>query len=125
MAHTPLGMSAPEVRTEIRYAWFNSYSATATAHALESIADEPVPYKISHLIARIFFRGIYFPPKGVWGWLKVVAQNRGSIFRIVKESFTRWGGAPGNRTPRLELDLEDSQIAVESKAETTELRVTQ
>jgi hypothetical protein len=53
-----------------------------------------VPYKISHLVARIFFRGIYFPPKGAWGWLKVIAQNRGSIFRMVKDSFTRWNPAP-------------------------------
>ena len=27
-----------------------------------------------------------------WGWLKVIAQNRGSIFRIVRESFTQWHG---------------------------------
>jgi radical SAM superfamily enzyme YgiQ (UPF0313 family) len=124
MAHTPLGMTTPEVQTEIRYAWLNSYSAAATAHAIESIADEPVPYKISHLVARIFFRGIYFPPKGIWGWLKVVTQNRGSIFRIVKESFTKWGGAPGNNSLRLELDLEDSQTSVGSKPEATELTVT-
>jgi hypothetical protein len=124
MAHTPLGMTTAEVQTEIRYAWLHSYSAAATAHAIESIADEPVPYKISHLVARIFFRGIYFPPKGIWGWLKVVTQNRGSIFRIVKESFTKWGGAPGNNSPRLELDLEDSQTSVGSKPEATELTVT-
>ena len=93
MAHTPLKMTIPEVQAEVRYAWANSYSPAATAGAIESIADEPVPYKISHLIARIFFRGIYFPPKGVWGWLKVIAQNRGSIFRIVRESFTQWNGA--------------------------------
>ena len=95
MAHTPLKMSIPEVQAEVRQAWLDSYSAAATARAIESIADEPVPYKISHLIARIFFRGIYFPPKGTWGWLKVIAQNRGSIFRIVKESFTKWHGTAG------------------------------
>jgi hypothetical protein len=116
-------MTPPEVQTEIRQAWLNSYSAAATAHAIESIADEPVPYKISHLVARIFFRGIYFPPKGVWGWLKVVGQNRGSIFRIVKECFTKWGGAPGKNSgarlefepstlPRLEVGSDDSQTPV-------------
>jgi radical SAM superfamily enzyme YgiQ (UPF0313 family) len=105
MAHTPLGMTVPEVQAEVRYAWLHSYSAEATAQAIESIADEPVPYKISHLIARIFFRGIYFPPSGIWGWLKVVAQNRGSIFRIVKESFTKWNGAPDNHNGvRLEFE---------------------
>ena len=95
MAHTPLKMTIPEVQAEVRRAWLNSYDPAATAAALESIADEPVPYKISHLIARIFFRGIYFPPKGAWGWLKVVAQNRGSILRIVEDAFTRWNGKAG------------------------------
>jgi radical SAM superfamily enzyme YgiQ (UPF0313 family) len=90
MAHTPLKMTIPEVQVEVHYAWANSYSPEATARALGSMAGEPVAYKISHLAARIFFRGIYFPPKGVWGWLKVVAQNRVSIFRVLQEAFTRW-----------------------------------
>src|SRR5690349_23309525 len=103
MAHTPLRMSVSEVQSEVRRAWANSYSPAATARAIESIADQPVPYKISHLIARIFFRGIYFPPKGAWGWLKVIAQNRASIFRIVRESFRRWDGV-GPRRARLEFE---------------------
>ncbi len=64
MAHTPLKISVAEVQDEVNYAWTNSYSPAATKRALESITDEPVPYKISHFVARIFFRGIYFPPKG-------------------------------------------------------------
>ncbi|HYW43744.1 MAG TPA: radical SAM protein [Bryobacteraceae bacterium] len=111
MAHTPRNMSVDEVQAEVRYAWWNSYSAAATANAIESIADEPVPYKISHLLARIFFRGIYFPPKGTWGWLKVMAHNRGTIFRIVKESFTKWKGAPGRETV---LDFERGERTAEA-----------
>jgi radical SAM superfamily enzyme YgiQ (UPF0313 family) len=97
MAHTPLKMSVSEVQTEVREAWLNSYSAAATSRAIESIADEPAAYKISHLIARIFFRGIYFQPKGIWGWLKVIAQNRSPIFRIVKDCVTNWRGAAADR----------------------------
>ena len=43
----------------------------------------------------IFFRGIYFPPKGVWQWLKLIGQNRGSVYRLMRESFTQWHGANG------------------------------
>ncbi len=103
MAHTPLKMTIPEVQAEVRYAWANSYSPAATGRALDSMEDEPAPYKISHLIARIFFRGIYFPPKGVWGWLKVIAQNRGSVIRVIKESFTQWNGARAT-SGRLEFE---------------------
>jgi radical SAM superfamily enzyme YgiQ (UPF0313 family) len=94
MAHTPAMMTIPEVQTEVRYAWMDAYSPEATAKALDAIADEPVPYKISHLVSRIFFRGIYFPPKGVWQWLKVIGSNRRSVYRIVRESFTQWHGTP-------------------------------
>jgi radical SAM superfamily enzyme YgiQ (UPF0313 family) len=97
MAHTPLKMSIPEVQSEVHEAWLNSYSAAATSRAIEWIADEPAAYKISHLIARIFFRGIYFPPRGVWGWLKVIAQNRSPISRIVKDCFSNWNGAANDR----------------------------
>src|SRR5438270_5774918 len=93
MAHTPLKMSIPEVQFEVRKAWMDSYSPEATERALDSIADEPAPYKISHFIARIFFRGIYFPPKGTWNWLKLIGQNRRAIYRIVKDSFRQWHGA--------------------------------
>ena len=97
MAHTPHKMSVSQVQTEVREAWLNSYSAAATSQAIERIADEPAAYKISHLIARIFFRGIYFPPKGIFGWLKVIAQNRSPIIRIVKDCATNWRGAAADR----------------------------
>jgi radical SAM superfamily enzyme YgiQ (UPF0313 family) len=92
MAHTPLRMSIPQVQDEVRYAWTNSYGPAATRRALDSIADEPVPYKISHLVARLFFRGIYFPKKSAWRWAGLIAQNRGAIFQLVRESFTQWHG---------------------------------
>ena len=92
MAHTPLKMSIPDVQKEVREAWTNSYSPEATQYAIDSIAAEPTPYKISHFVARIFFRGIYFPPKSLWNWLRLIAQNRRAIYGIVKDSFTQWHG---------------------------------
>ena len=93
MAHTPLKITISEVQDEVTYAWKNSYSPAAIEGALESIADEPAAYKISHLMSRLFFRGIYFPQKGAWSWLKLAARNRGAIYRVVKDSLTRWHGA--------------------------------
>jgi len=96
MAHTPSMMTPAQVQTEIRQAWENAYSPAATRHALESMKHEPAAYKISHMLARLFFRGIYFPPKGVWGWLKLIAQNRGAIVHVIRESFTNWNGKKGS-----------------------------
>jgi hypothetical protein len=92
MAHDPLKITVPEVQEEVRYAWANSYSPAATGRALDAITNEPAPYKISHLGSRLFFRGIYFPQKGAWQWLKLIAQNRGPMGRIVKDSLTQWRG---------------------------------
>jgi len=92
MAHTPLKMTCEQVQAEVKYAWKNSYSPVATWRAIASLKHEPAPYKISHLIARLFFRNIYFPTKGAWGWLKLLAQNRSTILRVIRESFTNWYG---------------------------------
>jgi hypothetical protein len=54
--------------------------------------DAPAPYKISHLIARLFFRGIYFPNKGAWAWVKAIAENRGTVAHVIHECFTNWRG---------------------------------
>jgi hypothetical protein len=92
MAHTPLKMTIPQVQDEVRRAWLEAYSPEATERALESIADEPAAYKISHFLARLFFRGIYFPQKGTWKWLRLIAQNRRAVYRITKDCMKRWHG---------------------------------
>jgi radical SAM superfamily enzyme YgiQ (UPF0313 family) len=92
MAHTPLKLTVEQVEDEVRQAWTNSYSPEATAAAIDAISTAPAAYKISHLMARLFFRGIYFPQKGKRAWLKLIFQNRRTISRIVRESFTNWHG---------------------------------
>jgi len=113
MAHTPLHMSISEVQAEVHRAWTDAYSPAATAQAVDAIADEPVPYKISHLVARIFFRGIYFPPRTVWGWLKVIASNRAPIWRVFRESFSQWHGTP-NAVRRRHIAASASEAPAES-----------
>ncbi|MGA2145283.1 MAG: radical SAM protein [Bryobacteraceae bacterium] len=105
MAHTPLKITISAVQDEVRYAWTNSYSPDAIERAIESIADEPAAYKISHLMSRLFFRGIYFPQKGAWNWIKLAMQNRRAIRRVIKDSFTHWHGAAG---PAGSLDFNGS-----------------
>ncbi len=51
-------------------------------------------------MSRLFFRGIYFPQKGVWAWLKLAAQNRGAIYRVIQDSLNRWNGAKSPESAR-------------------------
>ncbi len=110
MAHTPLKMTVPEVHVEVQYAWTNTYSPENTKRAMHKIADAPVPYKISHLLARLCFRGIYFPQKGSLAWLKVMLENRSVILRVIVDSFTKWKGSAASDV-RLDFDAGMSPVA--------------
>lgn len=87
MAHTPLKMSIEEAHVEFNNAWSRSYSAEGIAKAVDSIAHEPVKIRLSIFISRLFFRGIYFRQAGKWAWIKLLAQNRRTIFSLLGEAF--------------------------------------
>ncbi|HSE22916.1 MAG TPA: radical SAM protein [Pyrinomonadaceae bacterium] len=86
MAHDPLHMTIEEARVETMYAWSSSYSPERNAAAVKALRDAPLQYQISHFVARLFFRGIYFPQLGVRAWLRVINQNRTTILRLVRAS---------------------------------------
>jgi radical SAM superfamily enzyme YgiQ (UPF0313 family) len=98
MAHTPMKMTIEEARREVDYAWKCSYSPERNAEAIASISDSAVEYRIGHLIARLFFRGIYFPQMNKRAWLKVIAQNRRTIFNLIKEGVFKWHNARRNKS---------------------------
>jgi radical SAM superfamily enzyme YgiQ (UPF0313 family) len=107
MAHTPLKMTIDEAHSEVNYGWDHSYSPEALAHAVESLDDQPLGYRINIFLARLCFRGIYFPMMGRMAWLKVVAQNRRTIYGLVKEAaFGRRRARP--RTPSGEAPYEEA-----------------
>src|SRR5262245_51657341 len=86
MAHKPLKMSSAEVHQEVSRAWTASYSPERIAEALDSISHRSVEARIIHLIARFFFRGIYFPQMNWWDWTKLIARNRTTIFKLIREA---------------------------------------
>jgi len=93
MAHTPLKMSIEQTQTEINHAWANSYSPEGIADAVNSISHKPVGHRVGILIARLCFRGIYFPQMGKWAWTKVIAQNWQTIYSLAKEGVVTRVGA--------------------------------
>ncbi len=76
MAHTPLKMSIDEAHNEVRIGWANSYSPEAIEKAVDSLNHKPLGYRINILIARLCFRGIYFPQMGRFAWVKTILENR-------------------------------------------------
>jgi radical SAM superfamily enzyme YgiQ (UPF0313 family) len=90
MAHTPLKMTVAEAHAEVKYGWEQAYSPEAIARAVESFSHKPLAYRINILVARLCFRGIYFPQMGPLAWIKVFAQNAQTICDIVWEGFRDW-----------------------------------
>ncbi len=97
MAHTPLKMSIDQAQDEVNYAWARSYSPKAIADAVDSINDQHLGHRINLLIARLCFRGIYFPQMSRWAWIKVIVQNRHTVYNLVKEGVAAWRTARKNQ----------------------------
>jgi radical SAM superfamily enzyme YgiQ (UPF0313 family) len=90
MAHEPLGMTPAEVHAEIHHAWLSSYSAEANARAIDSIRHKSINQRLHHLIARLFFRGIYFPQMTWREWARLLVDNRRLIIRLARELLGGW-----------------------------------
>lgn len=93
MAHDPLKMTIEEAKAETFYAWSRSYSPERNAEAIEAIKDSPIQVRIGHLVARLFFRGIYFPQMGKLAWIKLLFQNRRTIWSLTREGLRTWRNA--------------------------------
>lgn len=103
MAHTPLKMSIDQAQAEVNHAWTNSYSPKAIAAAVDSLSHESLGHRINILIARLCFRGIYFPQMGKLDWLKVIAQNRRTIFKLIKDGLSLWRSGRKHRKMKQEI----------------------
>jgi hypothetical protein len=90
MAYDPLKMTIEDAKAETFEAWSRSYSPERNQAAIESIAHAPIQTRISHLVARLFFRGIYFPQMSKRAWLKLLFDNRKPIAGLAREGFSTW-----------------------------------
>jgi radical SAM superfamily enzyme YgiQ (UPF0313 family) len=90
MAHTPLRMTVDDVQAEFDLAWSASYSPAAIEHALDAIAEKPVAFRLTQFLVRLFFRGIYFPQRGVLAWTRVIVSNRGSAWKLARQELRAW-----------------------------------
>jgi radical SAM superfamily enzyme YgiQ (UPF0313 family) len=97
MAHAPLKMTIEEASEETRRAWTSSYSPERNAEVVAALSDRHIRYRISHLMARFFFRGIYFPQMSKRAWMKVIFQNRRAIYGLTREAAGNYRAARKRR----------------------------
>jgi hypothetical protein len=80
-------MSIAEAHHEVHIGWARSYSPGAIEKAVDSLNHKPLGYRINILIARLCFRGIYFPQMGRFAWLKTILENRRTILKLIRQGF--------------------------------------
>jgi len=90
MAHDPLKMTIEEAKEETFAAWSRSYSPERNLAAIQAIKNTPIDVRIGHLVARLFFRGIYFPQMSKRAWLKLLFDNRRAILSLTGEGLQTW-----------------------------------
>ncbi|PYS51623.1 MAG: hypothetical protein DMF68_03810 [Acidobacteria bacterium] len=90
MAHTPLKMTIDETHEELKQAWAYSYSPERNEQAIDSISDQSLDHRLIHFVMRLFFRGIYFPQMTKSAWMKLIAANRRTIYKLVREGVGEW-----------------------------------
>ena len=103
MAHDPLKMSIEQAKSETFNAWSRSYSPERNWEAINSIRHAPIETRIGHLVARLFFRGIYFPQMSKGAWLKLLFDNRRSILNLTGEGLSTWRRAKKRRRQEAKL----------------------
>jgi radical SAM superfamily enzyme YgiQ (UPF0313 family) len=90
MAHTPLRMTVEEAHAEVNYGWAEAYSPEALSQAVAAVDQEHLGDRINIFLARLCFRGIYFPMMTKSAWLRVILENRRTILRLIKDGVSRW-----------------------------------
>jgi radical SAM superfamily enzyme YgiQ (UPF0313 family) len=87
MAYTPDKITIAQAEAEVREAWTRAYSSEATAEALNRIAYRPLRERSVMFVARLAFRGIYFPQMRSRQWLSLLWSNRRTLLALCREAF--------------------------------------
>ena len=84
MAHDPLKMTIEEAQSgNIRCVVTKLFAEAKLRSDRSDSARADPDVRIGHLVARLFFRGIYFPQMGTSAWLKLLFRNRKTIFKLI------------------------------------------
>jgi radical SAM superfamily enzyme YgiQ (UPF0313 family) len=93
MAHTPLKMTIPEAQIELDEAWKISYSPERNEEVIDLLTGRGMDARVMHFVMRLLFRGIYFPQMNKTAWIKLIAQNRKPILKLVRQGIGKYRAA--------------------------------
>lgn len=107
MAYTPDHITIEQAEAEVREAWARSYSPKAIADGLHRIRKRPFRERSVMFVARLAFRGIYFPQMKRRDWVALIWNNRQTVRALCQEALiSMWRD---NR--RAKNSIEDGKLA--------------
>jgi hypothetical protein len=88
-----LKLTIPEAQYELDHAWTRSYSPERNERVIELLEGRGLDARAMHFVMRLFFRGIYFPQMNKAAWVKLLAQNRKPILKLIKQGIQKYRAA--------------------------------
>ncbi|MEW5977432.1 MAG: radical SAM protein [Acidobacteriota bacterium] len=92
-AYIPKNLSGDEAEAEVRRGWTHCYSPAAIRKAQRWLRDHDKTFghQVMHFVARLLFRGIYFPQMTRWAWIKLLARNSSTVAGLVYQGLLGQG----------------------------------
>lgn len=90
MSHTPLKITIDQAHAELDQAWRKSYSPQRNQQVVDLLTQRDLDVAATHFLMRLFFRGIYVPQMTTAAWVRLIFQNRRSIFTLVRKGIAKY-----------------------------------
>jgi radical SAM superfamily enzyme YgiQ (UPF0313 family) len=84
-AFIPKGISAEEAEAQVRQSWLHCYSPATFFRAQRWMVEQRKAFgqQLTLFITRLLFRGIYFPQRTRWSWLRLLALNSRTVTSLI------------------------------------------
>jgi radical SAM superfamily enzyme YgiQ (UPF0313 family) len=81
----PKHLSSDQAEFEVDDSWRRCYAPRFFARTQRWLVRnrKPFDHQVAFLVARLLFRGIYFPQATRWSWIRLLAANASTIARLV------------------------------------------
>jgi radical SAM superfamily enzyme YgiQ (UPF0313 family) len=108
----PKCMTPDEAEAEVRKSWSHCYSPETFRKSQNWMLENDKPFgaQLVLFVARLIFRGIYFPQMDRWSWMKMLAQNASTLASII---WSGWRSTRGKKSRREEPPQQPASLVLE------------
>ncbi len=115
-AMEPKGMTPDEAEAEVRKSWSHCYSPATFRKTQKWMLENNKSFgaQLVVFIARMIFRGIYFPQMNRWSWVKMLGQNASTLASLI---WSGWRATRSQKTRDKEPPQQPAPAVLEPEVE--------